>query len=261
MDAALAPVVAVPACRKFIAPHPFHAVGEKYLHALAAAAGAVPLIIPALGAQLDLRRIVGRVDGLMLTGSVSNVDPQRYGARASRSDTELDPERDATTFGLIETAIAMGMPILAICRGFQEVNVVLGGSLHQHVHELADRLDHRENEHLPTVEQYAPVHSVRLRRGGLLHKLAGADEVRVNSLHAQGVDRLAAGLTIEATASDGLVEGFRLARDTQYLLGVQWHPEWQVMENAFYRAIFHSFGEACRNFAASGQHETDSELA
>ena len=143
----------------------------------------------------------------------------------------------------------------------QAVNVALGGSLHQHVHELPNRLDHREDKALPTAQQYAPTHTVRLHHGGLLRKLVGDDEVLVNSLHAQGADRLADGLSIEATSPDGLVEAFAIANDEQYLLGVQWHPEWQVMDNAFYQAIFHSFGEACRRYAAPESHETNSTMA
>jgi len=246
------PLVAVPACRKFIAPHPFHAVGEKYIAALAVAAGVMPLLVPALGDAAVLRGLLTRVDGLMLTGSPSNVEPAHYAGPPSRRGTAADPHRDRTTLPMIREAIDAGVPVLAVCRGFQEVNVALGGTLHQNVQELPGMLDHREDEDAPLERQYGPAHAVDLTPGGRLAALAGATRVDVNSLHAQGVDRLAASLAVEATAPDGLVEGFRLADDARWLLGVQWHPEWRVRDNAFSSALYADFGDACRRYAAAG---------
>jgi putative glutamine amidotransferase len=254
------PLVAVPACRKFIAPHPFHAVGEKYVNAVATAAGALPLLVPPLGGALGIRDLLGRVDGLMLTGSPSNVEPHHYAGPRSREGTAHDPHRDHTTLPLIDAAVAAGMPVLALCRGFQEVNVALGGSLHQNVQELPGMLDHRENGRATLEQQYAPSHDVQLTPGGLLAKLAGCERVRVNSLHAQGVDRLAEALSVEATASDGLVEAYRIGAPDQFLLAVQWHPEWRVLEDPLSRAIFESFGAACRRYSGHRSHEPDREL-
>ena len=253
-ESAPPPLVAVPACRKFIAPHPFHAVGEKYVAALALAAGVTPLLVPALGDAGVLRGLLGRVDGLMLTGSPSNVEPARYGGPASRPGTAADPHRDRTTLPLIREAVERGLPVLAVCRGFQEVNVALGGTLHQNVQDVPGMLDHREDHDAPLERQYGPAHAVDLAPGGRLAALAGSARVEVNSLHAQGVARLAASLAVEATAPDGLVEGFRLDGGG-YLLGVQWHPEWRVLDNPFSRALYADFGDACRRHAAGGRDE------
>lgn len=254
------PLVAIPACRRVLDPHPFHVVGEKYIHAVVAAAEALPVLVPALGGTLALTDLLGRVDGVMLTGSPSNVEPHHYAGPASRADTLHDPHRDATTLPLIRAAVAAGVPVLAICRGFQEVNVALGGSLHQNVHELPGMLDHREDPGADLEHCYAPVHALELSAGGALQALAAGCPVRVNSLHAQGIDRLADPLAIEATSPDGLIEAFRLRDDRQFLLGVQWHPEWRVLDDPFSRAIFHSFGAACRRFAHSARHEPHHEL-
>jgi len=254
------PLVAIPACRKHIAPHPFHAVGEKYINAVASAAGALPMLLPALGGGLTPANVLGRIDGLMLTGSPSNVQPRHYRGPPSREGTSHDPHRDATTLPLIRAAVAAGIPVLAVCRGHQEVNVALGGTLHQNVQELPGMLEHRADSDQQLDVQYGPAHALELAADGLLARLAGTSRVEVNSLHAQGVDRLADGLVVEATAPDGLVEGYRLDDDGQYLLGVQWHPEWRVLDDAFSTAIFRSFGEACREFAARGMHGRDHEL-
>ncbi len=254
------PLVAIPACRKFIAPHPFNAVGEKYINAVVAAAKALPVLIPTLGGALPIRHLIGRIDGLMLTGSPSNVEPHHYAGSPSREGTLHDPHRDATTLPLIRAAVAAGIPVLAVCRGHQEVNVALGGSLHQNLQDVPGMLDHREDEDAPLERQYAPAHPVTLAPGGLLARLAGAGQAQVNSLHAQGIDRLADGLQVEATAPDGLVEGYCLAHPGQYLLGVQWHPEWRVLEDPLSTAIFASFGAACRRYAGSARHERDTEL-
>jgi len=249
------PLVAVPACRKFIAPHPFHAVGEKYIVALALAAGVTPVLIPALGDSAMLRDLLARVDGLMLTGSPSNVEPHHYRGPPSRPGTARDPHRDRTALPLIREAVDRRLPVLAVCRGFQEVNVALGGTLHQNVQEVPGMLDHRENTDATLEQQYGPAHPVDLTPGGRLAALAGATRIEVNSLHAQGVDRLAGSLAVEARAPDGLVEGFRLDGAGGYLLGVQWHPEWRVLENPFSRALFADFGDACRTRDAGGRDE------
>ena len=243
------PLIGIPADRRILGPHPFHCVGEKYIRAVAEAAGAVPVLIPSLGDEMDLDAVLASVDGILLTGSPSNVEPQRYSGPQSDPDTMLDPHRDATTLPMIPRVVASGMPLFAICRGFQEMNVAYGGTLWQKVQEIPGMLDHREDKTEPLEVQYAPAHEVELVRGGLMHGLAGTDRVMVNSLHAQGVDRLGDGLEIEARAPDGLIEGFRVRSAPGFALAAQWHPEWQVMKNPFSRALFAAFGQAARAHA------------
>ncbi|HET6395336.1 MAG TPA: gamma-glutamyl-gamma-aminobutyrate hydrolase family protein [Pseudoxanthomonas sp.] len=246
---ALPPLVGLPTDRKQIGLHPFLAVGEKYVRAVVEGAGATPVLLPALLPPLPAGDWLARLDGLLLTGAVSNIEPHHYGNEPSWEGNLHDPARDATTLGLIPRAVALGLPILAICRGFQEVNVAFGGSLHQKLHETPGFADHRENPDDPLEAQYAPVHDVRLAEGGLLAAIAGQPRARVNSLHGQGVARLGAGLRVEATAPDGAIEAFAGA-GPGFLLGVQWHPEWQVAQDPFYLGIFRAFGEACRDYAA-----------
>jgi len=241
-------LIGIPADRRILGPHPFHCVGEKYIAAVAQAAGAVPLLIPSLGEE-DLGAILGEVDGILLTGSPSNVEPHRYSGPPSDPDTLHDPHRDATTLPLIPRVVAAGMPLLALCRGFQEMNVAYGGTLWQKVQDVPGFADHRENKEDPLEKQYAPAHEVELVQGGQLHRIAGVERVMVNSLHSQGVQRLGDGLEIEARAPDGLVEGFRVRGAPGFALAVQWHPEWQVMNNQFSRALFAAFGDAARAHA------------
>jgi putative glutamine amidotransferase len=229
-----------------IGPHPFHAVGEKYIAAVVQAADCLPLLIPVLWTPLDVTEILGRVDGIFFPGSPSNVEPARYAGPASVEGTLHDPHRDATTLSLIPRAVASGVPVFGVCRGFQEMNVAMGGTLHQRVHEIEGLADHREDKAQPLEVQYGPAHDVVLEPGSLLRELAGEERVRVNSLHWQGVDRLAPGLSVEARATDGLVEAFRVKGSPAFALAVQWHPEWQVMSNPFSRALFAEFGRAAR---------------
>jgi putative glutamine amidotransferase len=241
------PVIGIPADRRMIGPHPFHAVGEKYIAAVVQAADCLPLLIPVLETPLDVTEILEHVDGIFFTGSPSNVEPQRYGGETSAAGTLHDPHRDATTLSLIPRAVATAIPVFGVCRGFQEMNVAMGGTLHQHVHEVAGLGDHREDKEEPLDVQYAPAHDVVLEPGGLLARLAGADRIRVNSLHGQGVDRLGPELAVEARAPDGLIEAFRVKDAPAFALAVQWHPEWKVMGNEFSKALFAEFGRAARN--------------
>lgn len=224
-------------------------VGEKYALAVLKGAGGVPLLIPALAEELGLDELVSRLDGLLFTGSPSNVEPHHYAGTPSLPGTLHDPERDATTLPLIRRAVEAGLPVLGICRGFQEMNVAFGGTLHQRLHEVPGFMDHRDDESQPLEVQYAPVHDVSLEAGGRLRALAGTDRVRVNSLHSQGVDRLAPGLDVEARAPDGVIEAFSVRGASAFALAVQWHPEWQVMTQPFSQALFAAFGEACRQRA------------
>lgn len=243
------PLIGIPADRRLYGKHYFHMVGEKYIEAIAQGANAVPVLVPALGSEIDLPALLDACDGLLLTGSASNVEPQHYGGPAPKPGTLHDPNRDATTLPLIPRAVAAGLPVLAICRGFQEMNVAYGGTLNPRLHEVPGNLDHREDESFPLDVQYAPAHEVLLEPGGELQKIAGRDRLKVNSLHSQGVEKLGADLAIEARAPDGVIEAFRVARARAFALALQWHPEWQFAKDSFSSALFAAFGAASRQRA------------
>jgi putative glutamine amidotransferase len=245
------PLIGIPADRRMVGAHPFHMVGEKYARAVLDAAGAAPLLIPSLADELGFEELLERLDGLLFTGSPSNVEPHRYEGPPSAPGTLHDPARDATTLPLIRKAVAAGVPVFGICRGFQEVNVAFGGTLHQKLHEVPGHLDHRDDGTQPLEVQYGPAHDVTLEPDGVLRALAASDRVRVNSLHSQGIDRLGAELVVEARAPDGVIEAFRVRNAQRFALAVQWHPEWKVMSNPFSRALFAAFGEASRERAAA----------
>ena len=221
---------------------PVHPANDEYVLAIRDGAGALPLLIPSTDAPLPVSDVLAAVDGLLFTGSPSNVAPHRYGGPAR--PMQLDEARDATTLPLLRAAIAAGKPVLAICRGFQELNVALGGTLHQAVHELPGMLDHRAPQGVSLDQEYASAHDIAITPGGLLARLSDRTRAPVNSLHHQGIDRLADGLWAEARAPDGLVEAVSLPRARGFLLGVQWHPEWRWAENPLSLAIFRGFGAA-----------------
>jgi putative glutamine amidotransferase len=247
------PLIGIPADRRLYAKHYFHMVGEKYIEAVALGAQALPVLVPALGPEIDLESLLDACDGLLLTGSTSNVEPRHYGGPASEPGTLHDPNRDATTLPLIPRAVAAGLPVLAICRGFQEMNVAYGGTLNPRLHEVPGNLDHRDDESLPLDAQYAPAHEVLLEPGGQLQKIAGKDRLRVNSLHSQGVQALGPQLAVEARAPDGVIEAFRVAHSDTFALGLQWHPEWKFAKDPFSRALFAAFGTASRQRAIASR--------
>ncbi len=248
------PLVGVTACLKENGRGGWHhTVGEKYVQAAIRAVGALPVLIPAFGPELGsdaamaeaLDRLLDSLDGVLLTGSPSNVEPHHYG-KESRPGTAHDAARDATTLPLIRHAVDHGVPLFAICRGLQEVNVALGGSLHQHVHEVDGRRDHRSPKSPDMDVNYGPAHDIDIVEGGLLHRLLGERRVRVNSLHAQGVDRLAPRTRLEATAEDGQIEAFSVPDAPGFALALQWHPEYKALENPISMKVFGAFAEACR---------------
>lgn len=242
------PLIGVIADRRLYGAHQFHMAGEKYLRAVAVAAGGCPVTLPVFPEGFEASACLGRLDGLLLTGSPSDVDPVHYQGPPSAPGALHDPPRDAAALALIPAAIRSGLPLFGVCRGFQEINVSLGGSLHPAVHKAPGFATHHENSDDSLEVQYGPAHEVRFRPGGLLEQLAGAPSAVVNSVHRQGVDRLAEGLEVEATAPDGLVEAFTVRDAPGFTLAVQWHPEWNVMDNTFYTAIFRAFGEACHRY-------------
>ena len=224
--------------------HPFHMVGEKYILAVREGSGALPLLIPVLDPAIPTDDIIASVDGLLLTGSLSNVAPKHYGGVAPREGVLQDGRRDATALSLLNAAIRKGVPVLCLCRGFQELNVALGGTLYQHVQEVPGRADHREDSSAPLDVQYGPAHAVEVASGGLLDRIVPEKSFDVNSLHSQGIDRLAPLLHADAIAPDGQIEAVSMPSAKGFVLGVQWHPEWRWSENPVSRAIFSAFGQA-----------------
>jgi len=240
------PLVGIPCDYRTIGQHPFHAVGEKYIVAVRDGAGSIPLLIPVLENPIDVDEILDTFDGVLLTGSPSNVAPKHYGGANPRAGVLQDERRDATTLPLIRHIVDREIPLLALCRGFQELNVAYGGTLHQHVQELEGRIDHREDKDQPLDTQYGPAHDVHLTPGGQLEAIAGLRTIKVNSLHSQGIDRIGAGLAAEAVAPDGTIEAVHVRNSKTFAIGVQWHPEWRFWENDFAKALFAAFGHAMR---------------
>ena len=241
------PVVGIPCDFRMMGSHPFHMAGEKYIAAVRDGSDATPLLIPVLDPPLDPDTLLARVDGLLFTGSPSNVAPRRYGGPPARDGVLQDERRDATSLDLLKAAVARGLPVLGVCRGFQELNVALGGTLHQHVHEVEGRRDHREDRSAPLDVQYGPAHDVRIAPGGILGRIFREGVVRVNSLHSQGIDELAPGCHADAVAPDGQIEAVSMPDAPGFVLGVQWHPEWRWEESDLSRSIFEAFGKALRS--------------
>lgn len=233
----------MPACNRMLGDHAFHVAGKKYIDAVRLA-GCQPLIVPtALIEELDA--LLDLADGVLLTGSQSNVHPRHFAEDVQDPSLPLDADRDAWTLPLIPRALERGIPLFAICRGFQEANVALGGTLHQAVQEVPDRHDHRAAKEAAAAVQYGPAHDVLVQPGGVLARVLDEATIRVNSVHGQGVNRLANGLRIEALAPDGLVEAFSVADARGFNLSVQWHPEWQAATNPVSTRLFEAFGAAC----------------
>jgi len=223
-----------------------HAASHTYIHATDNVVGGVPILVPANGALADIPTLVARLDGLILTGSRSNVAPTNYDGPAHAEGTPEDHDRDGVTLPLIRAAVAAGLPVLAICRGMQEMNVALGGSLHQRLQDLPDRIDHSTPMSPHPRVRTGKSHAVRVAPGSWLHRLCGRTEIPVNSLHNQGVDRLAPGLVVDATAPDGTVEAVHATSGPGFAVGVQWHPEYDWERDEISRQIFVAFGEAVR---------------
>ena len=245
-----APLVLLPACRMDKEGQSYHTIGDKYVRAVAAAAGGLPLMLPSLADYYEIEAIVARADGIVLTGSPSNVRPEAYGRTADPRAEPHDAWRDAVTLPLIRAALADTCPLLAICRGMQELNVALGGTLHPRLHELDTRMDHRRPNSDDVAVQYGPAHTVTLRPGGMIAEILGTEVLTVNSLHWQGIDQPAADLRVEATAEDGTVEAVSMPDASGFVLGVQWHPEYAPESNPGAPAIFDAFGRAARERAA-----------
>ena len=246
--AIMRPLVGLSCCIKSFGANtlPNHAASDACVRAAALMADAVPVLLPSLGEAADIEMLLGRLDGILLTGSRSMVNPAHYGGTPHDDGTPEDGARDATTLPLIRAAIARGIPVLAICRGLQELNVALGGTLHQRLSALPGRINHSTRSDDPAI-RYAKAHDVIFSDGGALHRLAGTRCAAVNSLHEQGINVLAPGLVVEAVAPDGTIEAVSLAHGRGFALGVQWHPESDCSTDAVSAAIFNAFGRALRH--------------
>jgi putative glutamine amidotransferase len=240
------PIVAVAADVKELDGYRWHAAVETYLRAVLTGAGAIPLILPSLAGIDDLDAVLERVDGVLLPGSRSNVHPDRYGEAESEKTEPHDPARDAVSLPLIAATLRRGLPLFAICRGMQELNVAHGGTLVAEVQEVEGRHDHRAPVHDDHDQRFAIRQDVEVRPGGVLAQILGAGTVRVNSLHRQAIGRLGEGLTVEATAPDGTIEAVSVTGAASFALGVQWHPEYWVASDEPSRKLFAAFGNAIR---------------
>ncbi|MEE8515012.1 MAG: gamma-glutamyl-gamma-aminobutyrate hydrolase family protein [Alphaproteobacteria bacterium] len=247
------PLIGIPTSVRVRNDVSVHSVHEDEITAAMDAAAGMPVLIPALGGALDTASLLARLDGLLVAGAISNIEPHHYGDVPRTSTSPVDPQRDATALPLIRDAIDAGVPLLAICRGMQELNVALGGSLHQQIHDLDGKMDHRCPPDAPAAVRFQDAHKVSFAEGGVLAGIAqaaiGTDQATVNSLHGQGIDRLAVGLVIEARAPDGIVEAVRVKDAPAFAIGIQWHPEWQATEDKLSAAIFRAFGDAARDRA------------
>ncbi|KAB0680017.1 gamma-glutamyl-gamma-aminobutyrate hydrolase family protein [Aureimonas leprariae] len=253
---AKAPLVAVPSDVQSFNGAPWHASPQQYLTAALRVAGVVPLIVPALSDDFEVGSVLERVDGVLISGAVSNVHPSRYGVEPSARHEPFDTRRDALTDALMRGALAAGLPLLAICRGIQELNVLHGGTLATEIQELDGRMDHRSPEHPERDTRYAIRQDV-LVEGESLKRILGSSNIRVNSLHRQAIDRLGDGLKVEASAPDGTIEAVSVPGARGFALGVQWHPEYFAETDQHSAAIFRAFGDACRvyrnNLAAAAE--------
>ena len=251
------PLIGIPCDRQIVPPHPFHMVGEKYITAVTDAARGTPLLVPVLEDRLELDAVLHMLDGVLLTGSTSDIEPHHYTDEPGYPEAKRDAHRDRLTLPLARRVVDAGIPLFAICRGFQELNVSLGGTLHQRLSDVEGMLRHKERAEDPLAVQYGPSHTVEVAPGGVLEQVTGKRMLTVNSLHGQGVRDLAAGLVVEATASDGLVEAFRVEHAKAFALAVQWHPEWRVIEDPDSVALFEAFGAACRKRQAGREQAGD----
>jgi len=227
-----------------------HGVGERNLRAIAEVAGALPLMFAGAPDFTDIGALLEVVDGVLLTGARANVHPTRFKTEPHPAHEPYDEARDAVALALVEACVARGIPVFGVCRGFQEMNVALGGTLHPEIRELPGRMNHR----MPRLENgeihpdpaviFADRHDVRLIPGGTFAQIFGCETIRVNSLHGQGILEPGKRIVIEGVAEDGTIEAIRIADAPGFALGVQWHAEADAQRNLVNRALFQAFGAA-----------------
>jgi putative glutamine amidotransferase len=253
------PLVGIPASQIFLPSHSLaqHGSGERYIRAVSDGAGALPMVIPALADHYDFPDLASRIDGLMLTGGRANVEPHHYDGPPFPDDEIRDPLRDNTVLPLIRECVEQGVPVFGSCRGIQEINVALGGTLFYRVHEQPGFNDHRMPREGDMEHKFSERHLVVNREDGYFSEICGHREIMVNSLHAQAVDELAPGFEIECVSLDGVTEGIRYIQSESFCVGVQWHAEWRFDENALSSGLWRDFGDACRARAAGRFRSAD----
>jgi putative glutamine amidotransferase len=245
------PIVAVPADIRHFEGATWHATPNQYVEAALTVAEVMSFIVPAFQSGNDIDAILDRVDGVLVSGAVSNVHPTLYGQQASDTDGPFDPARDATSLPLIRRAIDRGIPLLAICRGIQELNVALGGTLASEIQDQPGIWDHRKPEVEERDGMYAIRQPVIVEEGSCIARYLGfSGEIQVNSLHRQAIAETAPRLQVEARAEDGTIEAVSVIDAKSFAVGVQWHPEYWAQTDAPSRALFQAFGDAVRTFAA-----------
>jgi len=225
-------------------------VGERNLQAVADVTGALPLMFAGSPDITDIGALLDTVDGILLTGARANVHPNRYDTEPHSAYEPYDEDRDALALSLVEACVARGVPIFGICRGFQEMNVALGGTLHPEIRDLPGRMNHRMPRldtgeiHPDSEVVFADRHEVRFIPDGEFSQILGRDVIRVNSLHGQGILNPGARVVIEGVAEDGTAEAIRISEASGFALGVQWHAEWDPQSNPVNKALFQAFGDA-----------------
>ncbi|WP_422371497.1 gamma-glutamyl-gamma-aminobutyrate hydrolase family protein [Hoeflea sp.] len=239
-------IVAIPADIRAFDGYTWHAAPDQYIRAAVNGSGVLPLVVPALEDDTDIDMVLDRVDGVLISGSRTNVHPSLYGETETESHGPFDPARDRLTMALIRRTIERGIPLLAICRGIQELNVALGGSLATEIQELPGRMDHRKPQTENWDEAFAIRHSIKVKEGSCLAAILGNGEVQVNSLHRQAISSLAPRLAVEAVAEDGTIEAVSVIDAPGFAIGVQWHPEYWVGSDDVSDRIFGAFGQAVR---------------
>lgn len=245
------PIIAIPADIRVFDGTTWHAAQNQYVGAALKVADVMSFIIPAFEQGNDPQAILDRVDGLLVSGSATNVHPSLYGAEARESDGPFDPARDATTLPLIRAALERGIPMLAICRGIQELNVALGGTLASEIHEQEGVWDHRKPAHPDRDVMFSIRQGVTVKEGSCIARVVGAGEIMVNSLHRQAISKAAPRLQVEAVAEDGTIEAVSVIDAKGFAVGVQWHPEYWAETDKPSRALFQAFGDAVRDYAAT----------
>lgn len=241
------PIVAIVCDTCQHGPHLYHQVGDKYIEALVRCSNVTPVLIPALNEPVAAAEIFAIADGILFTGGYSNIERHHYGEAAAPEGEHQDPRRDKSTLALVTSVIDAGVPMFGICRGLQELNVAMGGTLYPRVHEIEGRMDHREDKNAPVEVQYGPAHDVTVTEGGTLHNIVGESRFMVNTVHGQAIRDVAPGLKIEALAGDGTIEAVSVTDAKAFALAVQWHPEWRAWENPQSTRLFQAFGDAVRS--------------
>ncbi|TWH25922.1 MULTISPECIES: gamma-glutamyl-gamma-aminobutyrate hydrolase family protein [unclassified Aminobacter] len=253
------PLVAVSTDTRQFENYTWHAAPQQYLEAAVAVAGVLPVLVPSFGDRIDLDSVLDNVDGVLITGSRSNVNPELYGGEATEENGPYDPARDSTSIPLIRRAIERGVPLLAICRGIQEMNVALGGTLATEIQEREGVWDHRAPVSDNQDERFAIRQPVQIKEGSCLANVFGAGEIMINSVHRQAVEKLGERLQVEAVAPDGTVEAISVIGSRAFAVGVQWHPEYWAKSDDASARIFRAFGDAVREHAASRALRTAAE--